>query len=211
MYCAEVLRVVSYFNGGLQLLCCCRGSQASSRPAVWYHPKVSDAFGCRARVACPVVALSLGFCFMLRLAAISTGLWLFLEAGSFIEYLLMFQCELAHSAAFQIVSTLNGSALCQEPLCTLNLQLLIYSFNCRRYSHLNLYLISYNINKFLNRIIKHNNILNLTRWYFIHFWSIRVSVGFVSSMIDCRTLYSLLPVCTILVVCLVCFVCGRLV
>lgn len=89
-----------------------------ARPAVWYHPKVSDAFGRRARVACPAVALCLGFCFMLRLAAISTGLWLFLEAGSFIEYLLMFQCELAHSSAFQIASALNGSAPCQEPLCT---------------------------------------------------------------------------------------------
>lgn len=106
-----------------------------ARPAVWYHPKVSDAFGRRARVACPAVALCLGFCFMLRLAAISTGLWLFLEAGSFIEYLLMFQCELAHSSAFQIASALNGSAPCQEPLCTsLNLQLLIYSFNYERYS-----------------------------------------------------------------------------
>lgn len=110
-----------------------------ARPAVWYHPKVSDAFGRRARVACPAVALCLGFCFMLRLAAISTGLWLFLEAASFIEHLLMFQCELAHSSAFQIASALNGSALCQEPLCTsLNLQLLIYSFSYAGYSHLNL-------------------------------------------------------------------------
>ena len=138
-----------------------------ARPAVWYHPKVSDAFGCRARVACPAVALCLGFCFMLRLAAISTGLWLFLEAGSFIEYLLMFQCELAHSSAFQIASALNGSAPRQGPLCTrLNLQLLIYHFNYGRHSHLNLYLISWNINKFLNHIIKHNNILNLVHRLF---------------------------------------------
>lgn len=87
-----------------------------ARPVVWYHPKVSDAFGCRARVACPAVALCLGFCFMLRLAAISTELWLFLEATSVIEYLLMFQCDLAHSSAFQLASALNDSA--QEPLCT---------------------------------------------------------------------------------------------
>lgn len=36
-------------------------SRLLARPAVWYHPKVSDAFGCRARVACPAVALCLGF------------------------------------------------------------------------------------------------------------------------------------------------------
>ncbi len=106
---------------------------------------------------CPAVALCLGFCFMLRLAAISTGLWLFLEAGSFIEYLLMFQCELAHSSAFHI---LNGSAQCQEPLCTsLSLQLLIYNFDYGGHGLLNLYQISLNINKFLNHIIKHDYIL----------------------------------------------------
>lgn len=143
-----------------------------ARPAVWYHPKVSDAFGRRARVACPAVALCLGFCFMLRLAAISTGLWLFLEAGSFIEYLLMFQCELAHSSAFQIASALNGSAPCQEPLCTsLNLQLLIYNFN---YRHLNLYLISSNINTFLNHIIKHNNILYLVQRLFVYKYKLNI-------------------------------------
>lgn len=61
-----------------------------AHPVVWYHPKVSDVFGRCARLAYSVVALCLGFCFMLRLAAISTGLCLFLEAGSLIEYLLMF-------------------------------------------------------------------------------------------------------------------------
>lgn len=49
-----------------------------ARLVVWYHPKVSDAFGCRTRVACLVVALCLAFCFMHRLVAISTGLRLFL-------------------------------------------------------------------------------------------------------------------------------------
>lgn len=113
-----------------------------ARPVVWYHPKVSDAFGRRARVARPAVALCLGFCFMLRLAAISTGLWLFLEAASFIEYLLMFQCELAHSSAFRIVSALNGPTPCQEPLCTsLNLRLLTCSF-------IYLHLMSLIINKY---------------------------------------------------------------
>lgn len=47
------------------------------RLVVWYHPKVSDAFGCRTRVACLAVALCLAFCFMHRLVAISTGLRLF--------------------------------------------------------------------------------------------------------------------------------------
>lgn len=80
--------------------------------------KVSDAFGCRARVTCPVVALYLGFCFMLRLTAIFTGLWLFQEIDSFTEYLLMFQCELAHSSAFHILFWMVQLSA-QEPLCTL--------------------------------------------------------------------------------------------
>lgn len=49
-----------------------------ARLVVWYHPKVSDAFGCCTRVACLVVALCLAFCFMHRLVAIFIGLRLFL-------------------------------------------------------------------------------------------------------------------------------------
>lgn len=66
--------VVSYFNGGLQLLCFRRGSQASCASCGLVSPK---GVWCIWPPCCPAVALCLGFCFMLRLAAISTGLWLF--------------------------------------------------------------------------------------------------------------------------------------
>lgn len=161
LFFTDVHCVVSYFNVGLQLLCFLPWLPGFLRVlVVWYHPKVSDAFGRRARVACPAVALCLGFCFMLRLAAISTGLWLFLESGSFIEYLLMFQCELAHSLTDSLCSewfsSVPGAIVYFSKSPTIDLQ----------YSHLNLYLISSNINKFLNHIIRQNNILHLIQRLF---------------------------------------------
>lgn len=143
--------LVSYFNGGLQLLCFCHGSQASCASCGLVSPKGVWCIwlSCSGGLPCGRPMFGLGF--MLRLAAISTELWLFLEGASFIEYLL--QCELAHSSTFQLASALNDSA--QEPLCTpLDYWFSVSATDCTDGKTC---IWSLNINKLLKHIIKYNN------------------------------------------------------
>lgn len=153
LFFADVFCVVSYFNGGLQLLCFCRGSQASCASCGLVSPKgvwciwlsCSGGLPC----GCPL------FGFLLH-AQISSYLhWALAFPGSWLIHWVFAYVSVWTGTLFGVpewFSSVPGVIVyfSKSPTIDLQFQLLMHS---HLNSHLNMYLVSLNINTFLNDII----------------------------------------------------------
>ena len=146
--------MVSYFNGGLQLLCFCRGSQASCASCGLVSPK---------GVWCIWLSYSGG----LSCGCPLFGFLLHAQISSYLRWALAFPVNWLIHWVFAYVSMWTGvhfpvpDSLCNElfislPGASLNLQLLIYNA-----SSSNLYHISLNIKK----MSKSENQAKFYSWY----------------------------------------------
>lgn len=169
LFFIDILRVVSHFNGGLQLLCFCRRSQASCASCGLVSPK---------GVWCIWLSYSGG----LSCGCPLFGSLLHAQISSYLHWALAFPVNWLIHWVFAYVSLWIGTllrvpdSLCYEWFSSTPGALVYFSKSPTidlRCSHLDLYQISSNINKFLNHIIKHDTVLGTEIILFI--WSIFVS------------------------------------